>query len=485
MKYFLYGFSLILLMFFTACGSSGGGSGTGVTQTEVEGKVLRNTLTNSNSAIVVFADANKNGKLDSGENTAEADADGNYKLSAPNVASTPIGAQVSTVSDIQAADYYYLFTPAGETVISPLTTVVHSKVADGVALDAAKDELQSGIGGDVDFFDTDAEMTLVVTKAAQYLANNLKKVADAEAVPNADLNTTLANLINAFLAVLADVIADLTADPNATLPDIEFDVAIEVKTIPAADFFKTPVKLYALEYDDGEYKLSSLDVSSSGYSMFVDGLSELQRDHEWPHTLDGNGTVEQLTNKFVEVLEEPVSTLTANPNFGQTITFSQSAIKYTLVHAAPKPETISYLKSLGISGPVPNSIGEIHSCAQLVGNKITDGCGNNWGTLTLNATNSTFTWAPSNRYSEYDPFKTDIILNRTGTYTVTGSGNGIEYTFKATDGSVFYYYYGNYPKYGYSNWTFVIYLADDDNAILFNEAGAIDIREQWDTTLTP
>ncbi len=115
----------------TACGGGSTSSATtNTTTTAISGTVVDGYL----SGATVCVDVNKNGKCDAGEPTGTTDVNGAFTIagvSQADAAAAPLVAQVpSTAVDSDAptttvGNNFVLSTPAGKTVVSPLTTLVH------------------------------------------------------------------------------------------------------------------------------------------------------------------------------------------------------------------------------------------------------------------------------------------------------------------------------------------------------------------------
>ena len=119
-------------------GCSGGGGSGAASTTSVSGVVQDGYL----SGVTVCLDKNSNTVCDAGEPYAVTDASGVYSISgvtASDVAAYPLVAQVpasAVDSDNPASavgQAYVLTTPAGQTVINPITSILHQLILDNPA----------------------------------------------------------------------------------------------------------------------------------------------------------------------------------------------------------------------------------------------------------------------------------------------------------------------------------------------------------------
>ncbi|MEX8505849.1 MbnP family copper-binding protein [Leptothrix ochracea] len=206
----------------TACG---GGTTTTPT-TSVSGSVVDGYL----SGATVCVDVNKNGKCDAGEPTGTTDVNGAFTISGvttADAAAAPLVAQVpSTAVDSDAptttvGSNFVLSTPAGKTVISPLTTLVHqtmlkdsTKTSDTAAADLKA--TVSSLATTTDVFadyvkgnDTNAHT------AARVVANSLKANYDSVTAGNAGKDTQVAIALG---EVAKQALMSQGTAPNAALP---------------------------------------------------------------------------------------------------------------------------------------------------------------------------------------------------------------------------------------------------------------------------
>jgi hypothetical protein len=127
--------SLASVALLSACG--GGGSSTAAAPVALAGAVIDGYVTGA----IVCLDLKSNGTCDSGEPTTTSGAGGRYSLNAPAgtnlanlhiIATVPAGAIDSDAPGVPVANPYKMLAPAGmPTVVSPLTTVVSTRMITG------------------------------------------------------------------------------------------------------------------------------------------------------------------------------------------------------------------------------------------------------------------------------------------------------------------------------------------------------------------
>ena len=104
-----------------------------------------------------FLDLNENGFLDEDEPSTLTDENGGYSILASNadLNKFPIVVQAiagSTVDldepDVEISNSYNLSAPPGKTIISPITTLVHAKMNEGLTLADARDSVAEDLSID-------------------------------------------------------------------------------------------------------------------------------------------------------------------------------------------------------------------------------------------------------------------------------------------------------------------------------------------------
>ena len=122
-------------------------------QTSSQGFAIDGYLSNA----VVFLDLNENGFLDEDEPSTLTDENGNYSILASNadLNKFPIVVQAiagSTVDldepDVEISNSYNLSAPPGKTIISPITTLVHAKMNEGLTFTDARDSVAEDLSID-------------------------------------------------------------------------------------------------------------------------------------------------------------------------------------------------------------------------------------------------------------------------------------------------------------------------------------------------
>lgn len=212
--------SAILALFLAAAltGCGGGSSPTGTTgngnnTTNVSGVVADGYLTGAR----VFLDKNGNKKYDAGEPTNITIAGGNYTLkdvSAADIAAYPIVVEVttSTVDEERGpiTTPYILSAPAGNTFISPLTTLVQNQMeASGISAAEAEQTVKIQLGlitmspladykPGVSTASDEAKLAANVAKViATTIANN--KMAIEDAVKASGGTTTVQSVVSMIM----------------------------------------------------------------------------------------------------------------------------------------------------------------------------------------------------------------------------------------------------------------------------------------------
>jgi uncharacterized protein len=155
----------------------GGGSGSSDSVSTYSGHAIKGPLKNAN----VFADLNKNGKLDANEPSTLSSSDGSFSF---NTSATDFEIVVTTTKDTidtssgESFDGLTLKAPIGADVVSPLTTMVTES-------NLSKEKLADILGlGDIDVLafnpfseGVDANQALKVEKAAHQTQLTLNAIA--------------------------------------------------------------------------------------------------------------------------------------------------------------------------------------------------------------------------------------------------------------------------------------------------------------------
>jgi len=174
------------------------------------------------SGATVFIDANNNGILDTNEVSAKTDASGNYSMQA-----TALGPLIMTGgTDISTGQAFVgtLKAPSGSTVVTPLTTLISSlmandatltkataatKLADVMGLDATVDLTSfDPVAGAVSANNATATKSAAIMKAAVQIQNTI--VQAASVLQGADGTMTDANATANVFAALATQLSQET-----------------------------------------------------------------------------------------------------------------------------------------------------------------------------------------------------------------------------------------------------------------------------------
>lgn len=142
-----------LCVILSSCGGGGGGVGVGGSVTEsVSGIVMDGYLKNA----FVFLDLNNDGIYNLGEPQTTTDANGSYTLSAStadlqNHSIIAVAISGSTIDldepNLTVSQQYSLTAPVGKnSVISPVTTLIASKVSQGLNIAEAENTVKSDLG---------------------------------------------------------------------------------------------------------------------------------------------------------------------------------------------------------------------------------------------------------------------------------------------------------------------------------------------------
>lgn len=205
-------------------GCGGGGSDNSEPTTSVSGTLVDGYL----AGATVCVDANANGKCDTGEASATTNASGAFTIAGVKTSvasSSPLVAEVpSTAVDAETSaavgSGFVLSTPAGKTVISPLTTLVQQKMqkTSGTTASAAATEVQAEIASlaSTDLFaDYVAKSDANAHEAAKVVANSLKANYDNAKAYATGKDKDLAIVLG---EVAKDALQSQGGTPNSTLP---------------------------------------------------------------------------------------------------------------------------------------------------------------------------------------------------------------------------------------------------------------------------
>ncbi len=206
-------FATVLISLLPACGG-GGGSGVGGSATEsASGIVMDGYLKNA----FVFLDLNDDGIYNLGEPQTTTDANGGYTLSASpsdlqKHAIIAVAIAGSTVDldapNLTVSQQYSLTAPVGKnSVISPITTLIASKISQGLNVVDAENAVKSDLGlTNIDLYkdyiaakasDNNykevhniASATVEVLKRVESATGNIKSSKEKLALVNTEIKST-------------------------------------------------------------------------------------------------------------------------------------------------------------------------------------------------------------------------------------------------------------------------------------------------------
>lgn len=162
MQHIKIGFAITAIAVLVACGGGGGGEagGSDATQpTKATGTVMDGYLAKA----FVFLDANENGIYNLGEPNTFTDEKGSFDLTLeksqinkhPIIAVAIPGTTIDMDNPNSAITQQYSLTAPIEkaSIISPITTLIASKVSSGLSLQNAENSVKSELGiGDLDLY---------------------------------------------------------------------------------------------------------------------------------------------------------------------------------------------------------------------------------------------------------------------------------------------------------------------------------------------
>lgn len=343
--------SMIFLCY--GCGSGGSSSGSSGSGRTTEGKIM---LADSSGVVTkVFEDTNSNGVYDSGEPVSSGitAADGGYSYSIElNSSSAPLRAEVSTSARSRAtATKYTLATPAGQTLISPYTTMIlNIMTAEGKSLDAAVNAVNTATGRTDNFFSTETYSDDAIKKTAQYITNSIiNAVAQSSDLSEEEVNSALAALADSIINALQDIIASIN---NGTYDeDDSFSADLSLLSAFTEGLYNietvegTSMRIYGLKAVNSFIKVGDIDFDTYENGQHIYNPSALPSmvldENAGAFTVAENGNIilndvqqKTLSNPTVTPLTSTVqiSSLlqdsTVNfPNLNKSVTFSGNAKK--------------------------------------------------------------------------------------------------------------------------------------------------------------
>ena len=195
-----------------ACGGGGGSSGVASIANTLTGVAVDGYL----QGATVFLDMNRNGIVDPGEPSTTTDLSGRYTLDYSGISSAVTGLPVVVMGGVDS-DTGFAFTgklaapvdSAGQAqVVTPLTTMVDSMVAQGLALDVAtaKQKVASALGLTVDQLSTDPVAAIAnnpgIYTTAVALQRSIQMLASANAVSGESSHESQERVIRALATAI-------------------------------------------------------------------------------------------------------------------------------------------------------------------------------------------------------------------------------------------------------------------------------------------
>jgi len=225
--------AMVLTFMLSACGGGGGGDTPTPTPTPAVTTLSGLALDGYLHRAKVCVDVNGNGRCEAGEPTTETAVDGSFSLNAPEAQASSAAVLVEVIpgttfdSDSPGTPVTQAFTltaPIGSsTVISPLTTLVAARMADGAGLDLARAAVSSllGLSSQWVMGDYVAGQASPEAAAAHRVAAAVARVmADVEsgADQSASLQSRLEAVSNGVAATVLPRLAAIKSAP--TLEDV-------------------------------------------------------------------------------------------------------------------------------------------------------------------------------------------------------------------------------------------------------------------------
>jgi len=317
-----------MALFLTACGG-GSSESSSSTSSTTEAETSSKTYYAVDGRLGFadgYADMNTNGVADSGEYVGTTQEDGSLVLDSSYSTYPIIFKAIAGVT--KDADYegtitesYEMVAPAGQTVITPFTTLAHlnNMTMEDVLAQVDPDgtlglDLET-ISGDYTLVDSDLGVT------TQALARSLAKALTEELADNSE--TTLDSYVESIVETLETQVSASS--------DIASDLATMVITVESNNGVMTPAvtTTTALESANDSNSEEEEDNSNSGGGVIVIPTTPSEDDDEESETPVEDEVVEEETETPVEEeeevveeeVEEETETVTAcyNDNEGATL----------------------------------------------------------------------------------------------------------------------------------------------------------------------
>lgn len=497
---------------FAACGGSSGSSDGSGQEATVSGVVIYSAFSPSDR---VCFDRNRNKRCDTEEPEAHITSGGTYIIAGTNAdfASVPLIAELSntfsgtgSLSAAGAAPSLVFETPAGERIISSLTTVIKAKMDNNplLSVSAAHEEVRTDLNTQADLFSA--------SSTAVNLAEEITAVIKAMFE---DLSMRFGITVSdkVIMLVMNEIIPQLSFIASGKAPEqvvsdtiggkIENDIISEMNDLEnskpvimtAVDVFQHGLEAYDFGYDkngmpNNLYGFSFFDFSNTALRVYTNGaylsaLPDTTTQNIDNYIIFGNsdGSVTMSSNnnetiKLVSIEKIPMDgkIVSSSPRHGgKAITLSPGAVVYKIksVDDTPFPG-VSYIR---------NNCGDLNfACGGVtLNNNIVE---IRWTSvdesydIVMNA-DETYEVKANNVDSSYN--KHNVFSPKDtppkGRYEKTSDSYGDVYIFKNIDGNtafiVFkmnassYYIAGEFREYG------------SITNIWFNRTAAEDIKNQW------
>ncbi len=310
----------VLMLLLVACGGGGSsdpGTGTGTVAVRLSGIIADGYLRGAKACL----DLNHNKKCDAGEPTGTSGAGGVYEIEAtqarhdtyPVVVEVPATA-IDEDTSSAVGKQYVMSAPAGKRFVSPITTMVQTKIDANPALSTADAEglVKSSLG-----FSSESTVSLfenyVAAKAdtsnpndenyqkihniarvtASVIADNYDLVTTSSAATNIDFNILVQVIVQAVIAELETIttsVESATTDANgfvdvgtvsgtvSTVDTTTLDETIAQQELEASgtvvttllDAFKSGLTWFWAEFPDSDYGTITSDANGLlNETMFI------------------------------------------------------------------------------------------------------------------------------------------------------------------------------------------------------------------------
>ncbi|MBB5022439.1 hypothetical protein HNR37_001774, partial [Desulfurispira natronophila] len=357
---------------------NGNNNGGQVTLTSIDGKVL---LDDAVEAANVCLDLNRNGLCDTDEPSATTDADGSYSLDVADIDNPetyPLVAELATASGavaiageagmIRAAsssDMERLLTPAGKTIISPLTTMIQSEIMQNPHRNsshiATELRVHLGLADDKDLFgDVSADPEL---KKVAAVINRTAAAVRTSIESTTGIATT--GFETAILALVTNIVME-------NLDKVKEELAKETPDAPTLSVTTTNDEIAAIG--------GTVTDSSSSQGLTVKALADGNETLRVIH-ISGNGTISVYRQAFKssgcedsnycfssdsdEGTTAPAGTDGDSLTFGGAFSLDQAAVYPLTGQTLPIRALVSPATVLEKVGEVTGNCSDANNCTAL------------------------------------------------------------------------------------------------------------------------